>query len=240
MWVQGGRTEPQWREAYDRAIAGMRHKLLKDVAVNGQTIAYVGSSSGRSVDNKMEHLTCFVPGMLALGATMSLDSKGSVAAADMQLAKRLAFTCHQMYALTATGLSPEHVVLRSGRFATGLRCACWPSCSGIVGEAFGCDVGSMSIGSSMYILRPEAAESMFVLHTVTGHPVFRQWAWEMFEAIDRYCKVRYGYAAHPNVGNTKATPDNRAESFFMAETLKYETSTGGKLTSVSFSCRCGY
>jgi len=62
-WIQGGRKEDQWREAYDKAIMGMRHKLLKDVSVNGQKIAYIGSSNGRTVDNKMEHLTCFVPGL---------------------------------------------------------------------------------------------------------------------------------------------------------------------------------
>ena len=134
MWIQGGRKENQWRQAYvalrfgltyctqdgtldcfssqmvlfrvsvnryDAAIVGMRQKLLKDVQVNGQNVAYIGSSnSGRGkVDNKMEHLTCFVPGMLALGAVLSEDSTGTVAASDMQLAKRLAFTCHQMYVL---------------------------------------------------------------------------------------------------------------------------------------------
>jgi hypothetical protein len=60
--VQGGRKEDQWRDAYDRAISGMRKRLLAEVKVNGQQVAYVGSSSGRSIDNKMEHLTCFVPG----------------------------------------------------------------------------------------------------------------------------------------------------------------------------------
>ena len=54
---------------------------------------------------------------------MSFDNKGSVAAADMQLAKQLAFTCHQMYATTATGLAPEHTVFRSGTMSVGcVRC----------------------------------------------------------------------------------------------------------------------
>jgi hypothetical protein len=35
---------------------------------------------------------------------MSKSSTGTVAAADMQLAKRLAFTCHQMYASPSTRL----------------------------------------------------------------------------------------------------------------------------------------
>ncbi len=32
---------------------------------------------------------------------------------------------------------------------------------------------------------------MFVLHTLTGHPVYREWAWQMFDAIDRNCKAKY-------------------------------------------------
>jgi hypothetical protein len=58
-------------------------------------------------------------GMLALGAATSVDATGMVAAADMLLAKQLAFTCHQMYALTPTGLSPEHVVLRGTSMSIG-------------------------------------------------------------------------------------------------------------------------
>ena len=57
--------------------------------------------------------------MLALGASFSPDSSGAVAADDMKLAKRLAFTCHQMYALTASGLAPEHTVFRSGTMSVG-------------------------------------------------------------------------------------------------------------------------
>ena len=40
----------------------------------------------------MDHLVCFVPGMLALGA------QGDTAAADLRLAERLMETCYRMYA----------------------------------------------------------------------------------------------------------------------------------------------
>ncbi len=43
----------------------------------------------------------------------------------------------------------------------------------------------------------------------------------MFSAIDRYCKTQFGYGAHPDVNNVGRTPDDRMESFFLAETLKY-------------------
>lgn len=72
-----------------------------------------------------------------------------------------------------------------------------------------------------YILRPEAIESLFILHQLTGNPIYREWGWEMFQAIDQHCKVEYGYGAYPDVRQEGRVPDDRMESFWIAETLKY-------------------
>lgn len=32
------------------------------------------------------------------------------------------------------------------------------------------------------ILRPETAEALFVLHQVTGDPIYREWSYEIFQA----------------------------------------------------------
>jgi hypothetical protein len=72
-----------------------------------------------------------------------------------------------------------------------------------------------------YILRPEAAESLFILHQLTGNPIYREWGWSMFQAIERGCRTAFGYGAHPDVRDPGRTPDDRMESFFLAETLKY-------------------
>ena len=45
----------------------------------------------------------------------------------------------------------------------------------------------------MYILRPEAAESMFVLHSLTGHPVFRQWVSKRYRQPRSRCDVNSIY-----------------------------------------------
>ncbi len=42
------------------------------------------------------------------------------------------------------------------------------------------------------LLRPEAMEAMFVLWRVTQKEIYREWAWEMFLAFERNCKVRHG------------------------------------------------
>lgn len=50
-----------------------------------------------------DHLVCFLPGTLALGAHNGLPSD------HMALAKQLMETCYQMYVQMETGLSPEIV-----------------------------------------------------------------------------------------------------------------------------------
>jgi mannosyl-oligosaccharide alpha-1,2-mannosidase len=73
-----------------------------------------------------------------------------------------------------------------------------------------------------YILRPEVAESLFILHELTRDPIYREWGAQIFDAIERNCRTAYGYASladvrHPGPGRL----NDKMESFFMAETLKY-------------------
>ena len=49
-----------------------------------------------------EHLTCFLPGTLALGHMAGLDPGD-----HLSLAKDLTKTCYEMYRRMPTGLSPE-------------------------------------------------------------------------------------------------------------------------------------
>lgn len=42
----------------------------------------------------------------------------------------------------------------------------------------------------------------------------------MFQSIEKYCKTRYGYGSLRNVDDSNSVED-RMESFFLAETLKY-------------------
>lgn len=31
------------------------------------------------------------------------------------------------------------------------------------------------------ILRPETAEALYVLHQITGDPIYREWSWKIFQ-----------------------------------------------------------
>ena len=71
-----------------------------------------------SLSPKMDHLVCFLPGVLALAHSHGLrplnESAAAYAALGLELsylapAVGLAATCHEMYARTPVGLAPEIV-----------------------------------------------------------------------------------------------------------------------------------
>eukprot|EP01033_Poteriospumella_lacustris_P000486 gene487-326_t len=196
LWLQGGRKEMWLREAYDRAMNGAIERLLQASSPSG--LAFFADWNGHSTMRKMDHLVCFVPGMLALGAyTDPLGLDSGRAQRDLAVAKAMMYTCREMYHRMQSGISAEYVEFPAGRDL-------------VPGP-----------GVDFYILRPETAESMFILHQLTGDPIYRDWAWEIFEAIEAHCKTSSGYASIRNVNSHHTGQDDRMESFFLAETMKY-------------------
>lgn len=194
-WIQGGKTEHRLREMYDTAIDGIATKLLQ--RSEPSKLAYIADLDGGRID-KMDHLVCFLPGTLALGAHTDPDGLESPRARrDLNIAKALAHTCFQMYDRMSTKLSPEFVTFQpGGDFAA-------------------------SNSAPFYILRPETAESLFVLYHLTGDPIYRDRAWQIFQAIVRHCKTAVGFGSLQDVRRTGSRIEDRMESFFLAETLKY-------------------
>ena len=65
-------------------------------------------------------------------------------------------------------------------------------------------------------------ESLYYLYKVTGDNIYRQWGWKIFQAFEKYTKVKNGYASIENV-RVKDTNNfrDKMETFYLAETLKY-------------------
>lgn len=76
------------------------------------------------------------------------------------------------------GLAPEHVVFTERGMVPGP-------------------------GGAYNIQRPEALEAFFMLWRVTGKPMYREWAWSVFQAFDRQCKARRPPARGPRVPRHK-------------------------------------
>jgi len=76
-----------------------------------------------------------------------------------------------------------------------------------------------SVTSPQYILRPEIAESAYYLYHYTQDPKYLQMGRTIFEDIETYCRTGAAFAEIADVRTMQK--QDRMQSFFLAETLKY-------------------
>ncbi|KAG8956302.1 hypothetical protein FRC04_004382 [Tulasnella sp. 424] len=182
-----------------------------------------------------EHLSCFLPGLFALGAH-SLDLSPEEKQLHLWIADGLTQTCYISYADQTSGLGPEEMqfVRRSTLWYPQYKI--WKKSSaarqnGAVppGVKLPKDLkpektrGSRDYGNrrDAYLLRPETVESIFIMWRVTGDEVWRERGYEIFKAIERHTKTEYGYASVSGVDKAEPVKQNSMPSYFLAETLKY-------------------
>ncbi|ORY15648.1 hypothetical protein BCR33DRAFT_799945 [Rhizoclosmatium globosum] len=74
-------------------------------------------------------------------------------------------------------------------------------------------------GREPYPLRPEFVESLWVAYRATKNPTLLEAAYEIVDRLNNITRTKYGFA---NVRNVKTLElEDKMESFFLAETLKY-------------------
>jgi len=113
----------------------------------------------------------------------------------VELAKGITSTCHESYVRMPTHIGPESFNMDNG--------------------------AEFSVMDRYYILRPEVVESYFYLWRLTKDEKYRDWAWDVVEALEKYCRTDNGYAGLKDVSSNSASKDDVQQSFFFAETLKY-------------------
>ncbi|XP_020705762.1 mannosyl-oligosaccharide 1,2-alpha-mannosidase MNS3 [Dendrobium catenatum] len=211
-------------DMYMEAMKGVKHLLVRNSTPKG--LVFIGElpyGSKGSFSPKMDHLACFLPGTLALGATKGLTKRKAVelsllTAEDLEnlsLAEDLAKTCFEMYSVTSTGLAPEIVYFNiEGNLEHGLD-------GGNKSSEYVNDI-VIRHNDRHNLLRPETLESLFVLHRITEDPKYREWGWQIFLAFEKHTKVDSGgYSSLNDVTRVPTPKRDKMETFFMGETLKY-------------------
>ncbi|XP_010279652.1 PREDICTED: mannosyl-oligosaccharide 1,2-alpha-mannosidase MNS3 [Nelumbo nucifera] len=228
VWLQQGPNRDSnlkyLHDMYEEAMKGVRHLLVRKSVPKG--LVFVGElpyGSKGSFSPKMDHLVCFLPGTLALGATKGITKKKAMEEnlltfedlENLKLAEDLAKTCVEMYFVTSTGLAPEIAYFNVEGASEG-----------------GPDGGNKSSeylndiiikhADRHNLLRPETVESLFVLFRITEDPKYREWGWQIFEAFEKYTKVDSGgYTSLDDVTTIPPQRRDKMETFFIGETLKY-------------------
>ncbi|KAI1344413.1 glycoside hydrolase family 47 protein [Xylariaceae sp. FL0016] len=81
--------------------------------------------------------------------------------------------------------------------------------------------GFVNVNFRRYILRPEAIESVWYMHRITGESYWQEKGWKMFRAIVSQTTTEAGNSAIDDVLIKNSEQVNEMESFWTAETLKY-------------------
>lgn len=194
QWLFSGKRDAEFLAEYQRAMRGVREVLVRDMG----GFTFVGEIlNGDDFSPKMDHLVCFLPGTLALGYWHGADDSDT-GDEHLRLAQQLMRTCMHGHELGRTGLAPEIWWFRNS------------------------DGPYIKSADAFSLLRPESAESLFYLWRITRDPIYRQWGWDLFQALETHAKVADGgYASIEDVREAKPKQRDKMESFFLAETLKY-------------------
>jgi len=213
-WLHSGKlaTDPRLR-AYQDAVHAITTQLL--VRSPTHDFVYVAELDNGRLIAKMDHLVCFYPGLLALGHAHGVRPRPEHAE-------------REQLALAALGLGDSATQLDAARAITAACRAMYTASPTHLGPEIAYYEGDEGVqihkGDGHSLLRPEYVESLFILWRVTGEQQYRDWGWEVAQAIETHARVPSG--GYASIENVMAQPDSvvqrdHMESFFVAETLKY-------------------
>lgn len=212
------------------------HLFYRPMTPNKDDILFAGIAKPRDSKHTLEtsgqHLTCFVGGMLALGGRLLSNQT------QIDLGAKFARGCVWAYDSFSTGVMSETFQLAAcpdlspceweeSRWHDAIRKANSLHEKSPVDEYIKekrLPKGFTKLPDTRYILRPEAIESVLILHRVTGDSFWREKAWSMWQSIDKLTKTDLAYSAVWNVNieaGKKADFADSMESFWLGETVKY-------------------
>jgi len=221
---------------WSEALAGIQKHLVTSTKFsNLKFVAELPGGIGSPLSPKMDHLVCFLPGSIALGATGGLTESearrapgwGAEQEQQMQLARELMKTCWGMYKVTDTGLAPEIAWFHADEAALQPTPGALPRSK---------SKDSIAAWKKDYIVkpldahnlqRPETVESLFMMWRVTNDPIYREWGWEIFKAFEKHTILDdgEGYSSLDNVNMIPPPRRDNMESFWLVrETSKRDSS----------------
>ncbi|KAJ5550640.1 hypothetical protein N7535_001414 [Penicillium sp. DV-2018c] len=216
QYLQTSEHEPVYKEMWNEALKGIRKHLIS-FTKNSQLMVIGERPQGldQPLSPRMDHLVCFMPGALALGATGGQPLSQARKSADwtqqheeeILMSRELMKTCWAMHQATATGLAAEisHFVLDSPPVTMADKYpdpATNPASKPEVLRGISQPIELTSDSSALWrkdinihrndrhnLQRPETIESLFYLYRITGDDIYRQWGWEIFKSFIKHTAV---------------------------------------------------
>jgi len=227
QYLQTSKQESVYEEMWDQALAGVRKNLITYSKPSQFTVLGERQSGLKgALTPKMDHLVCFMPGTIALGATGGMseaearksDKWSSKQESDMKLARELMQTCWGMYKAMATGLAAEITHFNIDT----------PPLPGSAGHRTPGDFEPseetqwkqdfiIKPSDHHNLQRPETVESLFYMWRITGEEKYREWGWEMFKSFMNHTAVELGggFTTLKNANIVPAQQGDNMESFWL-------------------------
>ena len=244
MLIGGRDDEDQIKTMYDLAMTTAINNIFfqpmipdnKDILISGAVT--VDSNNRIRLNPQGQHLGCYTGAMVAIGAKIFEKPE------QMNTARKLVDGCVWAYDSMPSGIMPEQFSMVPCEMNSNCQ---WDEkkweaavlekakAKTEQGQNFKNDAqllnhtihqdnlpkGFSEIWDPRYLLRPEAIESVFVLYRLTGDTDLPDSAWRMFSNIERNTRTDFGNAMISDVRIDKSAKQNKMESFWTAETLKY-------------------
>ncbi len=162
QWLQTGKREKKFQDAFEEALDGIIRHLRRYTAVSNLTfIGEIQAGPYGPITPKMDHLVCFLPGTVLLyvsdGKRMTkatLDALPQKKREYLNFASEFMRTCYETYRQTASGLAPEIVYFQTE-----------------AGSAHDFDVHEHDRHN---LQRPETVESLYYFYKLTGNPIYQE------------------------------------------------------------------
>jgi mannosyl-oligosaccharide alpha-1,2-mannosidase len=234
QYLQTSKQEPIYIEMWNQALEGVRkHLVTYSADANVTVLGELPDGIGGELLPRMEHLACFLPGTIALGATGGLPleearklSTWSVKQeSEMALAQELTQTCWGMYKVNPTGLASEithfrvHTppLMEAGHVVVPLEHldddphAAWRKDYLVDSH------------EAQNLQRPETAESLFYMWRITGDERYRVWGWEIFKAFIEHTDIGMagGFTSLADVTHVPPTKRDNMESFWLVRSRSH-------------------
>ncbi|KAL3420004.1 Endoplasmic reticulum mannosyl-oligosaccharide 1,2-alpha-mannosidase 1 [Phlyctema vagabunda] len=227
-----GGVSKMYQNMYESFVeTAKKHLFFRPMTVGDHDILisgtyHVSASTPPRLDYELQHLTCFTGGMLAIAGRIFQRED------DVETGRKLADGCVWAYRNTATGIMPETF--------TAVACEDRTKCpwdekkwwNAVDPQAEENEIhyrirdqhlspGFVYVNDKRYLLRPEAIESVFILHRITGEQYWADAGWDMFKSIQAHTTTTLAHSAIDDVTSPSPRRVDEMESFWLAETLKY-------------------
>ncbi|KAF4698237.1 WD repeat domain 65 [Perkinsus olseni] len=225
-WILGGKSDSSLLRSWQNSLYKIYHNFNSHAEVEGVGQDRIADFELYWSVPKMDHLTCFLPGTLALDYIVRRDHNeyGSDSYTPSTRERWLTSTAFEDLLLSTGGtLSIDQEL----DWAKNLTSACIGMYSrisetGLAPEITRFDAHGLvdDVGAMHNLLRPEAIEALWYMWRATGDWYYREAGWRMARALERHTRTPYGYSSLGNVRKSGSYTGGQP-TYFFSETLKY-------------------